>query len=87
MTTWEAFATTPDRRTQSLGTGRYGVCAEAAHQAAWAVFDKLPRKRQTVVESDALAKIQRLAEGGASTWWWLLAGTTFGVRRPAPNTD
>lgn len=80
MTTWEAIATTPDRCSQVLRQGRYDACAEAAHSAAWAVFDKLPKRRQTAESAD-MNRVKELAGGGPATWWWEVAGTTYKVRR------
>jgi len=81
MARWETFVTGPDRRSEVIHTGRYDTCAEAAHLAAWKAFEALPRREQTVDKVDDLAAIKERSDNETGTWWWSLAGTTYGVRQ------
>lgn len=76
---WESYAIGPDRRTTTLKTGRYDLCAEKAHETAFTLYEQLgARDKRTY--ADDLRTISERANGEPRSWLWALAGTTFGVR-------
>jgi len=77
---WESYKIGLDRHTTILRVGRWDLCAEEAHAAAFTLYETL-RAKDRRTYADDLRKIGDSARGEPRAWIWALAGTTFGVRR------